>query len=90
MGVEVFTPIATHYGQRWTFIASAIVAVLGGLVTYFFIPNVSGDDLAVADERFRLYLIEHGWEGSVGAEGSKTIPDQRPSDRKAALRDDKS
>ena len=69
-------PIQNHLGNRWTFIIAAIVGVCGVLVTFFFVPNISGDDLAVADERFRLYLVEKGWEGTMGEEDLKALADQ--------------
>ena len=76
IGTQVFTPIADNVGQRWTFIIAAIVGVLGVLVTYFFIPNLDGADLAVADEKFRLYLVEKGWDGMMGEEDLKALADE--------------
>ena len=73
VGTEVFTPIQNHLGKRWTFIIAAICGVVGIVVTYFFVPNITGDDLAVADEKFRLYLVEKGWDGSMGEEDLKAL-----------------
>lgn len=66
VGTQVFTPIANNLGQRWTFIIAAICGVCGVLVTYFFIPNITGADLAEGDEKFRQYLAANGWMGEMG------------------------
>ena len=44
-------------------------------MTYFFIPNLTGEDLAVEDERFRAYLVEHGWQGVMGEDDLKALAD---------------
>ena len=75
IGTEVFTPIQTHWGNRWTFIVAAIVGVLGVLVTYFFVEDLSGEDLAERDRRFRAYLVEHGWDGEMGEDDLKALAD---------------
>lgn len=67
IGTEVFTPIQTHAGQRWTFIIAAIVGVVGILVTFFFVPHLRDDDLALEDIKFANYLREHGYDGKIGA-----------------------
>jgi hypothetical protein len=51
---------------RWTFIIAAICGVTGILVTYFFVPDMTGVDLAEEDARFMEYLERNGWEGTVG------------------------
>ncbi|EFW99427.1 putative glycerophosphoinositol permease [Grosmannia clavigera kw1407] len=66
VGTEAFTPIQTHIGKRWTFIIAAICGVAGILVTYIFVPDIKGDDLAVRDEQFREYLASRGWDGEMG------------------------
>ncbi|WPG99555.1 Hypothetical protein R9X50_00237200 [Acrodontium crateriforme] len=74
IGIEAFTPIQTHLGKRYTFIVAACVGVAGILVTYFFIPDIkSNEDLADRDEAFRAYLVEHGWDGSMGEEDLKAL-----------------
>lgn len=75
IGTEAFTPIQNGIGKKWTFIVAAIVGVLGVLVTWFFVPNVTGEDLAVEDERFRAYLVAHGWEGEMGESDLKAFAD---------------
>ena len=76
VGTEVFTPIQTNLGKKWTFIIAAICGIAGILVTFFFIPNLTGDDLAFEDEKFRAYLVGHGWEGEMGEEDLKALADE--------------
>ena len=66
LGTQAFTPIQEHLGKRWTFIIAAICGVVGVLVTWFFVPNLNGEDLSVQDEKFRAYLVENGWNGEMG------------------------
>jgi MFS family permease len=66
IGTEVFTPVQTHLGKRWTFIIAAICGIAGILITYFFIPENNGEDLAMEDERFRAYLLQNDWNGDMG------------------------
>ena len=73
VGTEAFTPIQNHLGKRWTFIVAAICGVAGILVTYFFVTDVKGDDLAIEDEKFRAYLVEHGWVGEMGEDDLKAF-----------------
>ena len=73
VGTEVFTPIQTNLGKKWTFIIAAICGIVGVLVTFFFIPNLTGDDLAVEDEKFRTYLVGHGWDGEMGEEDLQAL-----------------
>jgi hypothetical protein len=39
---------------------------VGVLVTYFFVPDMTGVDLADEDARFMEYLEKNGWKGVVG------------------------
>ncbi|KAH9944108.1 MFS Git1p-like glycerophosphoinositol permease [Epithele typhae] len=66
IGTQAFTPIQNNLGKKWTFIIAAICGVTGILVTYFFVPDMTGIDLADEDENFLKYLAENGWEGDVG------------------------
>ena len=75
VGTQVFRPIEENLGNRWTFIIAAIVGVVGILVTYFFVPNLTGDDLAIEDEKFRAYLVKSGWRGMMGEEDLKDDAD---------------
>lgn len=76
VGTEVFTPIQTNLGKKWTFIIAAICGVVGVLVTFFFIPNLTGEDLAIEDEKFRAYLVARGWHGEMGEEDLKALADK--------------
>jgi MFS family permease len=71
VGTQAFTPIENNFGKRWTFIVAAICGVAGILVTYFFVPDITGDDLRYRDEHFRAYLVSHGWEGEMGEDDLK-------------------
>ncbi|PCH44783.1 MFS Git1p-like glycerophosphoinositol permease [Wolfiporia cocos MD-104 SS10] len=82
IGTQVFTPIQDSLGQKWTFIVAAIFGILGMLVTYFFVPDKRGLDLACEDEEFLKYLSENGWDGVVGDRGGEiaTSGDPKSSD----------
>ncbi|KAM0248375.1 hypothetical protein ACHAQJ_009500 [Trichoderma viride] len=73
VGTQAFTPIQNNLGKRWTFIIAAICGVVGVLVTWFFVPNVTGEDLNVRDEEFKAYLLEHGWSGEMGVNDEKDV-----------------
>lgn len=66
IGTQAFTPIQLHLGKKWTFIVAAICGTTGILVTYFFISDMTGVDLADEDMKFMQYLAENGWTGEVG------------------------
>ncbi|KAJ3812247.1 MFS Git1p-like glycerophosphoinositol permease [Lentinula aff. lateritia] len=66
VGTQAFTPIETNLGKKWTFIVAAICGVFGILVTYFFIPDMTGVDLTDEDAKFMEYLAVNGWQGRVG------------------------
>jgi len=76
IGTQAFTPIQNNLGKRWTFIIAAICGVVGIVVTYFFVPDNNGEDLAVADEKFRQYLVSHGWDGEMGEKDLKAKADE--------------
>ncbi|KAF7791242.1 hypothetical protein EIP86_002256 [Pleurotus ostreatoroseus] len=66
VGTQVFTPIQSNFGNRWTFIVAAIFGLAGIVVTYFFVPDMTGVDLADEDRKFMEYLAANGWVGEVG------------------------
>jgi len=66
LGTQAFTPIQTNLGQRWTFIIAAICGVTGVLVTWLFVPDMTGVDLADEDAAFLEYLEANEWQGDVG------------------------
>ena len=75
-GTEVFTPIQDNLGKKWTFIIAAICGVVGVLVTWIFVKDVRGDDLANEDERFRAFLVSRGWNGEMGEDDLQAIADK--------------
>ncbi|KAI0721315.1 MFS Git1p-like glycerophosphoinositol permease [Cerioporus squamosus] len=75
IGTQAFTPIQNNLGKKWTFIIAAICGVTGILVTYFFVPDLTGVDLADEDEKFLKYLAENGWEGEVGDDEDGLVDD---------------
>lgn len=42
-------------------------------MTYFFVPDMTGIDLADEDAKFMQYLAENGWEGEVGEDDDKNL-----------------
>ncbi|KAJ4419954.1 Plasma membrane permease, mediates uptake of glycerophosphoinositol and glycerophosphocholine [Gnomoniopsis sp. IMI 355080] len=73
VGTEAFTPIQESLGKKWTFIIAAICGLAGILVTWALVPNVTDEDLGKRDEMFRLYLVEHGWNGIMGEDDLKGL-----------------
>ncbi|KZT52149.1 MFS general substrate transporter [Calocera cornea HHB12733] len=73
VGTQAFTPIQNNLGKKWTFIIAAICGVSGILVTYFFVPKLTGEDLAKEDAEFAQFLAEHGWEGEVGEDDGEHL-----------------
>ncbi|KAF7959428.1 hypothetical protein EAE96_001046 [Botrytis aclada] len=66
VGTQAFTPIQTNLGKQWTFIIAAICGVAGIAVTYFFVEDITGEDLSIRDDNFRKFLVDHGWNGEMG------------------------
>ncbi|KAH9173373.1 MFS general substrate transporter [Lactarius sanguifluus] len=79
IGVQAFAPIQKHLGTKWSFIIAAIGSFAGILVTYFFVPDMTGVDLADEDVRFMEYLEINGWEGVVGEDEDKDLIGREPS-----------
>ncbi|KAF9240875.1 major facilitator superfamily domain-containing protein [Melanogaster broomeanus] len=73
VGTQAFTPIQNNLGKRWTFIIAAICGISGVLVTYFFVPDMTGVDLADEDAKFMQFLADNGWEGEVGEDDDKAL-----------------
>ncbi|KAJ5184973.1 Major facilitator superfamily domain general substrate transporter [Penicillium cf. griseofulvum] len=76
VGTQAFQPIKDHLGNKWTFIIAAICGVVGILVTFFFVPDLTGEDLRVRDEKFRAYLVSNGWDGDMGEDDLQAAADQ--------------
>ena len=70
---QAFTPIQLNLGKRWTFIIAAICGVVGIIVTSFFVEDLTGENLRERDERFRAYLVEHGWDGEMCEDNLKAL-----------------
>lgn len=73
MGVQAFQPIEDNLGVRWTFIIAAICGVVGILVTFFFVRDLTGEDLAIGDREFSAYLARNGWHGAMGEDDLKPV-----------------
>ncbi|THH33504.1 hypothetical protein EUX98_g622 [Antrodiella citrinella] len=82
VGTQAFTPIQNNLGKKWTFIIAAICGVTGILVTYFFVPDMTGKDLADEDRKFMEYLAENGWEGEVGEDDASVYTDEDSIEKK--------
>ncbi|GLB05100.1 plasma membrane permease, mediates uptake of glycerophosphoinositol and glycerophosphocholine [Aspergillus tubingensis] len=76
IGTQAFTPIEDNLGKKWTFIIAAICGVVGIMVTYFFVPDISGEDLRIRDEKFRAYLVSKGWDGAMGEDDMQALADE--------------
>ncbi|BCS03631.1 plasma membrane permease, mediates uptake of glycerophosphoinositol and glycerophosphocholine [Aspergillus luchuensis] len=76
IGTQAFTPIEDNLGKKWTFIIAAICGIVGILVTYFFVPDISGEDLRIRDEKFRAYLVSKGWDGAMGENDMQALADE--------------
>jgi MFS family permease len=86
IGTQAFQPIANNLGKKWTFIVAAICGVVGVLVTWFFVPDLSGEDLRLRDEKFRAYLVAHGWDGAMGEDDLKADANEGiPADTMAGV-----
>ncbi|KAK9471340.1 general substrate transporter [Dipodascopsis tothii] len=79
IGTQCFTPIQSHLGKKWTFIIAALCGVVGVAVTFFFVPNVTGEDLGVEDKKFHDYLTANGWQGTYGEDSSSFEEDEKSS-----------
>ncbi|PCH44776.1 hypothetical protein WOLCODRAFT_154813 [Wolfiporia cocos MD-104 SS10] len=71
------TGIHPNLGKKWTFIIAAICGVVDVLVTYFFVPDMTGQDVAEEDERFMRYLAENESTGEVGKDGELRLAGDR-------------
>ncbi|KAF4761910.1 hypothetical protein HAV15_006202 [Penicillium sp. str.  len=76
VGTQAFQPIKDRLGNKWTFIIADICGIVRILVTLFFVPDLTGEDLRVRDEKFRAYLVSNGWDGDMGEDDLKAAADQ--------------
>ncbi|OGM43396.1 inorganic phosphate transporter [Aspergillus bombycis] len=68
IGTEVFTPILNSFdttakGQQAVFLIASAFTVVGGLIAWFLIPDMSRE-LEDEDARFKAYLEENGYDVS--------------------------
>lgn len=70
ISTTVFTILDDKYGDQAAFLVGAAFAVLGALVAYFVIPDVS-TRLEDEDEAWKAYLEENGWKADWGDFDSK-------------------
>ncbi|KAJ5398318.1 hypothetical protein N7509_006431 [Penicillium cosmopolitanum] len=66
IGTEVFTPIqhrfhTTQKGQQAVFLIGSAFCIVGALITWFLIPDMSRE-LETEDARFKTYLEENGYD----------------------------
>ncbi|KAF8078515.1 MFS Git1p-like glycerophosphoinositol permease [Lyophyllum atratum] len=81
VGTQAFTPIQQHLGKKQvllylsnlSFGLTAICGITGILVTYFFVPDMTGVDFADEDAKFMEYLAANGWTGDVGDEDLDSV-----------------
>ncbi|KAJ5649151.1 uncharacterized protein N7484_002874 [Penicillium longicatenatum] len=79
IGTQVFTPIqncfsSTEKGQQAVFLIGAAFTMVGGLVSWFLIPDMSRE-LETEDARFKAYLEENGYD--VSEYGEALVINQR-------------
>jgi len=72
IGTQVFQPIQDSFsdiqkGQQGVFLIGAAFALVGGLISWFLIPDKERD-LESEDIKFRAYLEEHGFDTSFYGE----------------------
>lgn len=71
IGTQVFTAILNKYtddpdkGNQVAFLIGSAFAVLGAVVAFFVIPDVSRR-LEDDDAAWKVYLADHGWEATWG------------------------
>lgn len=73
---QVFLPIRIHAGNRWTFIVSAILGLSGLVITWFFVKDLTEEDLAqevrslvftlLGSNLFRIGLLTQWDDGGSG------------------------
>jgi MFS family permease len=73
IGTQVFKPILAALTERtgdaikaqgYLFIIGSCIGILGGLLTVFFIPNMTNESMESLDNEFRQILEDHGYDVS--------------------------
>ncbi|KAF9893028.1 hypothetical protein FE257_012439 [Aspergillus nanangensis] len=80
IGTEVFTPIQESFdspakGQQAIILIGSAFALVGGLVAWFLIPDMSRE-LETEDARFRAYLEENGYNISHYGDGALCVDEK--------------
>lgn len=76
IGTQVFTAILNSYadnpakGNQVAFLIGSAFAVLGAIIAYFVIPDVSRR-LEDDDEAWKVYLAANGWDATWGDSETK-------------------
>ncbi|QLL33551.1 hypothetical protein HG536_0E04620 [Torulaspora globosa] len=70
-GTQSFQSIRNKLGPRYTFIIAACCGIAGILFAWIFIPHSREEDLMELDIKFYNYLVEHGWQGTMGFDAAK-------------------
>lgn len=52
-------------GIQGPFLLQSGIAILAGIVAFFFIPNIQPDSLEQEDRDFKAYLEQHGYDTSL-------------------------
>lgn len=81
IGTQVFMPIQDSLGggqkgQQGVFLIGSAFAIVGGMITWVFIPDMERD-LEGEDVRFRRYLGENGFDTS--GLGGESLTEQAKS-----------
>ncbi|KAE8421781.1 major facilitator superfamily domain-containing protein [Aspergillus pseudocaelatus] len=81
IGTEVFTPIQNSFattakGQQAVFLIASAFTVVGGLIAWFLIPDMSRE-LEDEDAKFKAYLEENGYD--VSHYGDEALQVERKS-----------
>lgn len=76
IGTQVFTAILNSYtdepsrGNQIAFLIGSAFAVLGALIAFFVIPDIS-PRLDENDAAWKVYLADNGWDATWGDSESK-------------------
>ncbi|KAJ2957114.1 hypothetical protein NQZ79_g7128 [Umbelopsis isabellina] len=65
IGTLVFEPMIDKVGTQGPFLLESGIAILAGIIAFFFIPNVQPDSLEQEDRDFKAYLEEHGYDTTL-------------------------
>lgn len=61
---------------RYPFYVSSALCIFSGFLAFFFLPSISQDTIPEEDERFKAYLIRHGYD--VSTLGTKKYHEEKP------------